>query len=245
VQERVRSAVNLYDIFANIIPGVVLLSGVFVPIRVESLVAIQLNAASVLLFVVFAFVVGQAMQYIGSRLDADHGFGQHVACLRAGFENPPIGVTEFDEVFWGVCKRRFRLTDDFDDYSRLFKCLLAELERTGRTRAIRMQALYLFSRGIWVASWMLFVLYVLLGAVVFVRPDLPSDASVALFVANFRGPVFLAFGLLSSFTFGLVFHYQRQEFEKDWITYVIIEFYLDTVSRDATEASTASATVSE
>jgi hypothetical protein len=229
--KRLRSF-NIYDIFANIVPGVVFLIGLSVPFELQQIFGDGANAAiGVTLFLFFSLVVGQILQAIGGWADGDHGFSLLVEDIVRERNDSRFDVTEFDEYFLVLCQDTFGLSDEFDDYSRLFKLLLAYLEYSGRSRALRMQALYLLARGVWVSAGLLIVWFVtLLISFEYGYVTAPSLESVSLRMADFRSTTELLIALSVSTVVGAVFTRIRNELEADWISYAITEFYLDAVT---------------
>lgn len=226
--KRLRSF-NIYDIFANIIPGVVFLIGLSFPFKLRQLFGDGANAAvAITLFLFFSLVVGQVLQAIGGWADGDHGFSLLIEDIVHERSESRFNVTEFDEYFVVLCQDTFSLSADFDDYSRLFKMLLAYLEYSGRSRALRMQALYLLARGVWVSAGLLIIWFVTL----FVSIEYGYITTTSLELVNlkmddFRSTIAILIALLVSTTIGAVFTKIRTEMESDWVSYLITEFYLD------------------
>lgn len=229
--KRLRSF-NIYDVFANIVPGVVFLIGLSFPFDLQQFFGDGVNAAiGVTLFLFLSLVVGQILQAIGGWADGDHGFSLLVEDIVRERDDSQFDVTEFDEYFLVLCQDTFDLSADFDDYSRLFKLLLAYLEYSGRSRALRMQALYLLARGVWVSTGLLIVWFVtLLISFEYGYVTATSLESVSLQMADFRSTTEIVIALSVSTVVGVVFTRIRNELEADWISYAITEFYLDTVT---------------
>lgn len=220
---------NVYDVFANIVPGVVLLIGLLFPLDVREIVDVEIVSVTIAsLFVILSFVSGQIVQSFGGWADGDHGFSELMTCLIQNKKYSRFELTEFDERFLLHCDETFDLRDEFDDYGRLFKMILAYLEYSGRTRALRMQALYLFARGIWVSVWLLALWFLIIG--VSMRYEYLSNDSLEL--VNLRmnllrseGAIWFAFIIV--ILTGILFHRVRSNLELDWIQYTVSEFCLD------------------
>lgn len=223
---------NVYDVFANIIPGVVLLVGASFPFNVQRVLGKPITAAtSITLVIIISFITGQFLQTIGGWADGDHGFPQLMRSIVNEKRNPQFEITEFDEYFVVLCDDTFELTEGFDDYTRLFKMLLAYLEYSGRSRALRMQALYLLSRGIWVSAWLLSFWFF----AVYVSIDYNYLSETSLRLVNLKmkdipSKSELTIAFLLATVLGTIFGRIRQEVEEDWVKYVITEFYLDRVT---------------
>lgn len=231
VAEEGIESVNLYDIFANIVPGLSFLFGIMIPLNVRYLVdfvfgreaMVQFTLAYLILLVALAFITGQLLQAFGSRFDGDHGFPRFVQEIRGEDVDSRYEVTEFDEVFWHFCRERFVLSDNFESYDRLFKSVLAYLEHSQRTRALRLQALYLFARGVFVAGVLLTVFYTILLL------SLYYDYVPFRWEFLFRSQLVIATSAVLSATVSYISYKERRKLESDWVKYAITEFYLDII----------------
>jgi hypothetical protein len=226
-------SINLYDIYANIVPGIVFLFGIVLPLDFVAILRelfgpdAQFTAgiAQLLLFIVISFVVGQILQAFGSRFDGDHGFGSLVSDIRDESEQDRHEVTEFDDVFWELCKDEFVLSENFESSDRLFKAVLAYLEHSSRTRALRMQALYLFARGMYVASLSLCLIYITILVSLFYG-YLPEDVT-----PFFRPSWVIISGIVVTGLLTYISEETREGLESDWIKYTMTEFYLEMVEQ--------------
>lgn len=77
-------------------------------------------------------------------------------------EIPPRGDTLDDAVLTGKIRQHLldthEIPTDFDDFQVLYHLMYSKIESAGTSaRAVRMQALRNFYRGMWLASWWLFV----------------------------------------------------------------------------------------
>lgn len=226
-------SINLYDIYANIVPGVVFLLGIVIPLDFGAIlkelfgpnVDISIGISQLLLFIVIAFVVGQILQAFGSRFDGDHGFGSLLSEIRGESDQNRHEVTEFETVFWELCREKFVLTDSFDSSDRLFKAILAYLENSSRTRALRLQALYLFSRGMYVASLSLCFIYLII-LISLVYNYLPDGIT-----PFFRPSWVILSGLIVMGCITYISEKTREGLESDWIKYTVTEFYLEMIEQ--------------
>lgn len=156
-------------------PGVYFLVGLYVVVRPVPLFRAAFSPSAtlpsglsfLLSVIVIAFIVGQFLQIGGSAYDGDHGFDDFMWAVRGRSVETRYDVSDVERHFWEMCRSRFELTGEFDSHDRLFKFLMSFLEQRDRARALRMQALYLFVRGVFVATVILLVIAgVLLAAVV-------------------------------------------------------------------------------
>lgn len=222
--------INSYDIFANIVPGFVFSLGLILLLHITPLVRalfgnpgnFSFGISHLILLVVVSFVFGQLLQAIGSRVDGDHGFPNLMRRIRGEDVENRYSMTEFEEGFWDRCSKEFGLSEDFSSYNRLFKAILAFLEASGRRRALRMQALYLFSRGFVVALKLLAFYYFIIWISLYYN-----------YIPNYWLPIFRAEWLfpiaaLVSYFVSLQVDKEREELEADWIKYTVLEFCLET-----------------
>jgi hypothetical protein len=208
-------------------PGLLFVIGLSIPLHpIPFLKALlgedwtpALGISELLLLVAFSFVCGQMLQTAGGRFDGDHGFADLMGKIRSDGDS---NLSEFEENFWKCCQKEFSLNNGFSSYDMLFNAVLAHLESCGRHRALRMQALYLFARGVYVGLRFLAVIYIVIYISVeygflpmawrpFVRTDwLVLSAAIAVWILGYSVDG------------------ARRELENDWIEYTITEFYLDT-----------------
>lgn len=130
-------------------------------------------------------------------------------------------LSDFDNRFWDMCRKEFQLTGDFDSHDRLFKAILSYLEHNERERALRIQALYLFARGVRVAAMGLALYYGLIYIMIQYR-YLPST-----WYAVLRPQWVMLVGTLSMYGLLVILDKNREELEEDWIEYTITECYME------------------
>jgi len=226
VAEEGIQSVNLYDLFANVIPGMSFVFGLTIAFEpaptIGAILSVehpaQFNIAYLILLLSIAFVIGQLLQAFGSRHDGDHGFSNFVRKIKGEDIECRHRLTDFGDEFWEHCEDRFDLSEDFDDYGRLFKLILSRLESSGQNRALRMQALYLFARGVWVAAWALTLLFLITYF------SIEYDYLPVNWTTMFRAPEVILFGAGVTWVTRMIVASEREQFEKDWIQYTITEF---------------------
>lgn len=232
VAEQGIKSINLYDIFANIIPGLVFLMGLFPLFKPQPFLELVLwegidipVGIPLLLFVItVAFVLGQLLQIGGSKDANDHGFAELMDAIRRGEDSNRYEISDFDDKFWDMCRTEFQLTGEFSSYGRLFKAILSFLEHSDRSRALRLQALYLFVRGVYVASVILALLYA--TAIIVIEYSLLP--SVVLDVV--RSPDILLGSSIVAAGLAYVTDSNKDDLEEDWIQYTITDCYLEMIS---------------
>lgn len=223
---------NLYDIFANFLPGIIFLVGVLLPyVGLDGLFA-ELKAGGLLLMVVLSFAVGLFIQAVGGNIQSSgQDFADHIRNVDLENEeeqktnvrsepNSAINISTLDAYFVEAFRAELGLGSDFEDWSRLHKLILAKLEATPRSRALRLQALYLAMRGMAVTMWLLALWYTLY--LVLVVTDV---FSTPLPVWSLPCIIFV------SFVAAEIFYERSAEFSKDVAKYMIIEYYLEVIGR--------------
>lgn len=228
---------NLYDVFANIVPGLYLILGSALVVKPVELidavfagnVAVPVGIPLLLTGVAVSFVVGQLLQMGGSRHDDDHGFDALMWRIRGRDTDCRYSLSDVEDDFWEMCRGRFDLTWDFESHDKLFKLLLSYLESSERSRALRLQALYLFVRGIFVAS--IFLAFVCYGLAVVLRYGyLPGETHEVV-----RSREVLVAATVAFFCLAQLANRSRAGLERDWIEYTVVESYLEMVDEARAE----------
>lgn len=206
---------TLYDLVSNIIPGsTVLITGtiLFLPFA-ESRV---ISGGSILAaFVIMSFLFGRAIQAVASYFDDPRMFGDMVDAIDDRSLKPPFELTEIEESFWENCKSELSLTENFDSNSRLLKAILSYLETKPAARALRFQAIWTFCRNMCTVGWITIAIGFTAFVIYTVIPDLGGSVWVCALV-TVAGFIELA-----------VFDNRRNKFNKIFIKYVFIDFYLE------------------
>lgn len=229
VTSRGIQTVNLYDLFANVVPGVYFLLGLYAMVRpiplfraaFHSDATLPTGLSFLLIVIVVAFITGQLLQIGGSAYDGDHGFDDLMWMIRGQEVECRYDVSDVEYCFWDMCRSEFNLSLTFAAHGRLFKLLMAFLEQRGRARALRMQALYLFVRGVFVATVLLLITTILLYWAL-------SSGLVSEEVAE----VVRSTNILAGYTvllavLSFLTDRSRKETESDWIIYTVTTAYLE------------------
>ncbi|MEZ3143561.1 hypothetical protein [Halobaculum sp. MBLA0143] len=221
--------INLYNLFANIVPGVYVLTGLYATVRPVPLFELAFDSEATLpvglplvLFTIgVAFVVGQLLQVGGGHSDDDHGFDNLMLCIRGQRESCRYRISDVERYFWELCKDQFVLSGEFESHDTLLKLTLSFVEQRGRTRALRMQALYLLARGLTVGTVVLgfFCGSLAVGLWFEYVPD---------GIANVLRPfeVLVAY-VISSILIFAILNKNRENLEEDWIRYTVLAAYLE------------------
>ncbi|USZ67836.1 hypothetical protein NGM10_14015 [Halorussus salilacus] len=234
-QEQRYANFNLYDIFANFLPGAVLVIGLLFPyVGIDGLF-VEVEVGSLLVLLVSSFAVGLFVQALGGIVQSSgQDFANHIKKVderadssgKTGTPEPKseINISTLDAYFIETFRAEFGLESDFTDWNRLHKLILAKLEATSRTRALRLQALYLSMRGmaatmVLLASW--FGIYAILTAVDVFPTAIPF----------WTFPYLVAVSLVTAG----IFSNRGSEFSRDVAKYMVIEYYLEVISQQDRE----------
>lgn len=235
---------NLYDIFANFLPGAILLIGIFLPIVGVRGLLVELQLGSVIVLLVLSFAAGIALQVLGSTLgSASEPFRMHMKAVTEFHENQEssgvdekavaprsseIEISGLDVLFFEECRKEFHLSAQFEDWERLFKNVLSKLEEHPQSRAIRLHAQYLGVRGMTITMGVLSIYYLavsiplLLAAVVYVQ-ERPNWIQSYTEVIHLPLPAILLITIFS-IILTYLFHKRQKEFKLDVIRYMIREY---------------------
>lgn len=210
----------IYDLFTNLIPGIVLTSTILLLIPFESKTKTIPAGILVATFISLSFALGHLAQFVGSKREGTPTtFGDSVKAINARCPDwAPIRVTHIESSFLDKCKKEFDLPNEFNDYGRLLQLLLSHLETTSHTRALRFQAVHAFHRSMWAISELL--IGISFSMVLFDVFELWSSRSSGIAIAV------LGLSMVGRY----VFNVRRKKFDKKFVEYVIVDFYEDTVS---------------
>ncbi|MHC3437764.1 hypothetical protein ACYJ1Y_06575 [Natrialbaceae archaeon A-gly3] len=212
------SQFNLYDIFASFLPGAFFLLSVIIPYRGIDTIFLELPIGGAIVFVIFSYTIGLMMQALGgSVFSGEDEFASRMRVVTEGNEDEvdspvkPMEVQFIEEV-----RAEFGLDANYDDWESVYKLVLAKLEASPRTRAIRLQALFLAMRGFAVAGIFLLLTYVLILS-------LDHQGFIESVVS---APTLLGLAFLS-IVLSLIGWSRGSEFSEDVIAYMILEYTLE------------------
>lgn len=211
---------NLYDILVNVVPGTILLLIISIlSTNLRNIDFLPLGTRAIV-FITLALVAGQGIQWIGSELEGRPTTFENTIRYARGEDiggNPPIQVTEIEQEFWDLCVKKFDLPADFSDYGRLFQLVISYLETRPTVRASRFQAIYTFHRSIYALS------------------IITIPTTLLFFLANVASPGplllnrFIAVMVLSVIG-ALVFQARKEKFDRIFIQYTIVDFYINVIT---------------
>lgn len=229
------SILSLYDLLANLIPGLAwaIITILLFPVDWFAINSTNAPGTFVVAVIIFGFIAGHIAQWFGSTLDdklqdRNHDgvdlFTRTMNAINDDQDETPIGcVTRIEENFWDHAQKQFDLPDDFPKTSKLFLLVLSYLETRPATRASRFQAIHTFHRSMWAASILSFAMTFI--AIIFAAVGWTSTKWPALIV------IFAA-TLVSIY----VFNNRKNHFEKTFLRYVFLDFYQDQTNEIPNEA---------
>jgi len=232
---------NIYDILGNFLPGSLLILGIVFPISGPNLIVDALNVSLLILFSLLSFAIGVAIQVIGSKMKSvDNEFNDHmeeIANLNEGEDGITTetgghnNITPIDAQFLISCNRMFKLSDDFSNWSMLYKLTMAKLDETSKERTLRLHALYLGVRGMTVVAGILSLYYLLYYI----------GICLGCFWARISWWYF--FVIISCSIISMVLFYERQNgFREDIVAYLISEFTMESHYRISSDQRESNAT---
>ncbi|WP_276280751.1 hypothetical protein [Halorussus caseinilyticus] len=74
-------------------------------------------------------------------------------------KDEPLPDNRLASKVWMICKKKYRLDKNYDNYGDLLHLISSDLENHGTSRALRFQAIRNFQRGMWIACFYASVLY--------------------------------------------------------------------------------------
>jgi hypothetical protein len=184
-----RFTVNAYDVFANFLPGFILLTGVALPFLSQRTLP-SLGAIEIVFYTFITFSIGGIVQAIGSKtkyikftwpfnesntktsknlflgilrrrvMPFDRAMNNIVIkSYERNRNNYDLSKAEWK--FFDCCNEIFGFDSNviFRDWGYLFKMCLAHLETSPHDRTLRIQAQHLAARGLYISFFILFILY--------------------------------------------------------------------------------------
>lgn len=233
VEPRDRFTFNAYDLFSNFLPGVVLLFGIWLPFArlsepLPDLTLVQATAGAII-----AFGAGVGTQSIGSMASRRKVFGLWPWSERTPPFNEKMGEMleaddcpdDYTSIDWAarqMCADAFGLDcDGSDDCAYVFKSLIAYLEGSTWNRAIRIQALHLSSRALYIVCLLLLIYYGAFALGLWASADLTP-----ITYDGILDPVSLGVVSAGMLPLSWVFFRRARHFESDVAKYLLAEFYI-------------------
>jgi hypothetical protein len=209
-------SLELYDILANLIPGGVLLISIAVVFQVESYINFSNNSLAAATFLIAAFVLGHIIQAVASYIDGQPTlFGDVIRYTRGeNIDHPPLRITVVEKSVWPIMKKKFNLSDDFDDYGALFRLLLSHIETTPTVRALRFQSLHSFHRSMWAVGYITAILSILGWGLKWQT------------VVDVRSCWILLASFVASIVTIIVFKSRKEKMNERFIQYAMVDLYI-------------------
>ncbi len=221
---RTLTTLDLYDLLANLIPGIalILFFAILFPVSWLGVPHSISSTAAIAGILVFGFIAGHIIQWFGSRLDrfsqqyyhgGDDLFSRTVKSIRNEDDELPIGQrTEIEDNFVENVKSKFGLSNEFPESPKLLLLVLSYLETQEASRALRFQTIHTFHRSMWSMSVILLFATVLSTILTVCGPLTTSwKVLIAVFVIS----------ILATY----VFKKRKQKFERVFLRYVFLDFY--------------------
>jgi hypothetical protein len=143
-------------------------------------------------------------------------------------KDEPLPDNRLASKVWKICKKKYRLDNNYDNYGDLLHLISSDLENHGTSRGLRFQAIRNFQRGMWIACFYASVLYFWVGfsrllpgwfyrplALVGIRPWTPA-------VLDIWSPVWtlsVVTGLVSYFFWEL-----KEKYEEEFVEYLFTDY---------------------
>lgn len=228
-----RFTFNAYDLFSNFLPGVFLLFGLWLPFARLSEPLPDLTLVQSAIAAVLAFGLGVGVQSLGSMASRRRVFGLWPWSVR---ERPfnrkmermlcanerPQDVASVDWVARQICVEVFDLEcDGSDDCSYVFKALIAYLEGSNWNRSVRIQALHLSSRSLYIVCFLLSLYYAGFAVGLWSSTNVIPVSYDGIFDSESLAIISVGLAPLS-----WVFFRRARHFESDVAKYMLSEFYL-------------------
>lgn len=247
VEPRDRFTFNAYDLFSNFLPGVVLLFGLWLPFARLTEPLPDLTLVQAITGAIIAFGAGVGTQSIGSMASRRKVFGRWPWSERTrpfnekmermlAADDCPDDCTSVDWAARQLCADAFDLDcDGSDDCAYVFKSLIAYLEGSTWNRAIRIQALHLSSRALYIVCLVLLGYYGAFAVGLWAGTDPTPISYDGIF--DWRSLAAISAGMVP---LSWVFFRRARHFEADVAKYLLSEFYISHYDWDGLDADFAS-----
>lgn len=237
-------AFSLYDFFSVFLPGMALIIGIspFVPYSVSNSISIT---GGLLLLFIGSFVAGQAIhgvavqindaiteshrQVFNSRLKEERETG--LVCP-IGSEDDDVDVSLrnlFDSTtkkVYGFNYDRDSLDSEYDvNPDSVYKLVRSYVAMEGRGKSRHLQAIYAFSRSMWLTLLILGLMYIIITLISISNPGSYSSPFVDFINKTPGNPWVRPIGIIvTEFAAMLIFHTEACRYKKIYIDYLISDF---------------------
>lgn len=239
-----RFTLNMYDIFANFLPGFVLVGGLLLPFAGHERI-VNAGLLEGVFATLAAFAVGGFTQAIGSKIkrlqfripfckypSEDTTVGLCIPFVERRtmpFHRKMSDITEncegiLESEFSESCEELLKIDsigNAEEDWDSLFKTCLAFLEVSPCNRTLRIQAQHLATRGLYIAFFFLFSYYLLLTVILYFNGSMVISPQKTSFPISVLA-LFSIFSVGSSY----LAYIRSTHFENDVTEYMISEIYI-------------------
>lgn len=204
---------NVYDVFSTFLPGAITVIGIGAPHPDAASYFTDISLASILVWSIVAFVIGLIVQVPARALvSGENSFNQRMARIVES-DKEDNQVTGADVKFLETARDHFGFDSEFEDWDRMYRAVLTELEQNPPSRAIRLQALFLALRGLVVALFILVITTTLYAV------------SAASFGVKLYPPTWLLWiGAITLAIIAMCLAWRAGEFNDDVASYMMTEF---------------------
>lgn len=229
------------DVFAALIPGAMLLSGIGVSLLTETgsslglvpkaLISGPLGVTELVLFTTFSFVAGMIIQSVGRVVE--HKLDELGRCLKIQPGSFPDIIpfrrmsmkheiealnderSSLEDEFWKICQNEFDFPDEGiygDNAKQLWRFIHANLAASPYSLTIRFRALNNMCRGLWTVFGFLSIYY--------------TSVVIIPYLFNFPsgGRTLLTIYAATSFIFMISFAHIRRMFKRLYFNYLVLEY---------------------
>lgn len=152
-------------------------------------------------------------------------------------KDEPLSDNRLASKVWMICKKKYRLDNNYDNYGDLLHLMSSDLENHGTSRALRFQAIRNFQRGMWIACFYVTILYFWVAVsrvlpeyfygpftAVGIQPWMPA-------IADIWSPVWSLMMLTGLVSYS--FWELKEKYEEEFIEYLFTD-YVTSQSEDLT-----------
>lgn len=206
------TALDIYDVLTDLVPGATVLLFAYLLFPVESTALAASNTMLVFAVLIGSLLIGHIVQWLRSEIGRQPGeFQRKMKAVR----NNPEEVNSIQRDFLEATNEYFDIDNEFDDGQR-FRLVLSYLETRPPARAIRFQSVYSFHRSLVIAALVGFLLALFAFGLHLLQDD-TAARSLVYVVPTGLSAAFLAY----------VSRERRNKFESIFVSYAIREFYAD------------------
>ncbi|WP_128477441.1 hypothetical protein [Halorussus pelagicus] len=152
-------------------------------------------------------------------------------------KDEPLPDNRLASKVWMICKKKYRLDKNYDNYGDLLHLMSSDLENHGTSRALRFQAIRNFQRGMWIACFYASILYLWVSLSDFL-PSLFYDALAAIglrpwtpAIIDIWSPVWTLMVVTGVVSYS--FWELKEKYEEEFIEYLFTD-YVTSQSEDLT-----------